>query len=147
MGDIERIRAALASKNEADGLLYVMQYHADYGTFESQRAWGEFGAQDSDVLLVKFEDVIGEGNTALWEKIFTHLDIPIPPALLSRMLREHRFEALAGRKRGVEDRNNHYRKGVHGDWKNHFEPVHAAAFKKLTGDLLQRLGYETDETW
>lgn len=57
----------------------------------------------------------------------------------------NRFEALtAGRRRGSEDLTSHYRKGVAGDWANHFTPVHAEAFRAHFGDLLERLGYGSD---
>jgi hypothetical protein len=60
----------------------------------------------------------------------------------------HRFSQKAGgRERGVEDAHNHYRKGVAGDWRNHFEPVHVESFKRNYNDVLLRLGYETDPHW
>jgi hypothetical protein len=60
----------------------------------------------------------------------------------------HRFSRKAGgRERGVEDAHNHYRKGVAGDWRNHFEPVHVEYFKRNYNDLLLSLGYETDPHW
>jgi hypothetical protein len=66
------------------------------------------------------------------------------PAIVDR----HRFSQKAGgRERGVEDAHNHYRKGVAGDWRNHFEPVHVEYFKRNYNDLLLRLGYETDPHW
>ena len=66
------------------------------------------------------------------------------PAIVDR----HRFSRKAGgRERGVEDAHNHYRKGVAGDWRNHFEPVHVEYFKRNYNDLLLRLGYETDPHW
>jgi hypothetical protein len=59
-----------------------------------------------------------------------------------------RFEAQTmGRERGVEDRSKLYRKGISGDWVNHFTPQHAEAFQAYFGDLLVRLGYEEDSDW
>ena len=40
-----------------------------------------------------------------------------------------------------------YRKGVIGDWVNHFTDDHRAAFKDVAGDLLIELGYEGDHDW
>ena len=39
------------------------------------------------------------------------------------------------------------RKGIIGDWKNHFKYDDAVLFEKLYGDLLRELGYETDPNW
>jgi hypothetical protein len=59
-----------------------------------------------------------------------------------------RFEAQTmGRERGVENVASHYRKGVAGDWANHFTRVHAEAFAAHFDDLLIRLGYEESSQW
>ena len=59
-----------------------------------------------------------------------------------------RFEAQTkGRRAGAEDPNSHYRKGVAGDWVNHFTAEHVDAFKERYGDLVVRLGYETADDW
>jgi hypothetical protein len=55
----------------------------------------------------------------------------------------NRFEAKSeGRRAGAEDTNSHYRKGVAGDWVNHFTPAHTEAFNARFGDLVVKLGYE-----
>ncbi len=67
--------------------------------------------------------------------------------LLGRVY-DHRFEKKAGRRpKGQEDPKSHYRKGQPGDWRNHFTEVHVAAFKEKFGDLVVRLGYESDHNW
>lgn len=71
----------------------------------------------------------------------------IPHALLEEIIEQHRFERLAGRKRGEENVQSHYRKGVPGDWKNHFGAQHVRAFKDQYNDLLLKLGYENDPDW
>jgi len=52
-----------------------------------------------------------------------------------------------GRKRGSENINSHYRKGVSGDWKNKFSKNIKNVFKEKHGDLLIHLGYERDHLW
>lgn len=52
-----------------------------------------------------------------------------------------------GRLAGEENVKNHYRKGVPGDWKNHFTPKHIEAFKENYNDLLIKLGYESTGNW
>jgi hypothetical protein len=60
----------------------------------------------------------------------------------------NRFEAKTkGRRAGAEDTHSHYRKGVAGDWVNHFTPAHSEAFKERFGDLVVKLGYEQDNDW
>ncbi len=57
------------------------------------------------------------------------------------------FEKVARRKRGEENRQKHIRKGVSGDWKNHFTPKHKEIFKETYPDILIKLGYEQDHNW
>ncbi len=57
-------------------------------------------------------------------------------------LHRHRFSKLAGGRRpGEENVNSHFRKGVAGDWKNHFTPKVKEAFDARYGKNLQALGY------
>ena len=64
------------------------------------------------------------------------------------MVYARRFAAKThGRAAGVEDITSHYRKGLPGDWVNHFTRSHAEAFDERFGDLLVRLGYEESSSW
>jgi len=72
----------------------------------------------------------------------------IPGERLLGIVYDNRFEKYAGgRQSGKEDTGSHYRKGVAGDWVNHFTERHVAAFKERFGDLVERLGYEQDSSW
>jgi hypothetical protein len=71
----------------------------------------------------------------------------VPMYLLRDIVEKHRFERVAGRKRGEENVQSHFRKGVPGDWRNHFGDRHVRAFKDRYNDLLLKLGYETDPDW
>ena len=52
-----------------------------------------------------------------------------------------------GRAPGAEDRGSFIRKGVAGDWVNHFTRETAELFDELAGDALVALGYESDRGW
>lgn len=72
----------------------------------------------------------------------------IPEWILLLKLYNNRFtKAAKGRKRGITDESSHYRKGMPGDWKNHFTDEHKAYFKRKYNDLLIKLGYENDDKW
>lgn len=64
------------------------------------------------------------------------------------ILRCYSFERMSGgRKPGEEDQTHHFRKGVSGDWRNHFTSQHIDYFKKLYNPILLKTGYETSEDW
>ena len=72
----------------------------------------------------------------------------MPAERLLGIVHHHRFARMAhGRERGQEDVKSHYRKGVSGDWVNHFNEDHVARFKESYGDLLLKLGYEATPDW
>jgi hypothetical protein len=67
---------------------------------------------------------------------------------LLHIIHGHRFAKKAGgRHVGQEDSRSHYRRGEAGDWRNHFSPELAAAFRDRYGELLLMLGYENDVCW
>ncbi len=47
--------------------------------------------------------------------ILEYLEVSIEQTLIDKMIEAGRFERLAGRPRGVEDNNSHYRKGIAGE--------------------------------
>ncbi len=72
----------------------------------------------------------------------------IPVDNLLGYIFKNRFSSIArGRTNGEEDVKSHYRKGVAGDWVNHFSPDHCRVFNEMFDDLLVKLGYETSTDW
>jgi len=71
----------------------------------------------------------------------------LPPSAVEDIVAARTFERLTGRSKGQENTSSHLRKGVPGDWRNHFDPSHVEAFRRRYNDLVMRLGYETDPDW
>jgi hypothetical protein len=72
----------------------------------------------------------------------------LPVERLLGLVWENDFRTKAdGRTAGQEDPHAHYRKGVPGDWRNHFTPEHVAYFKAHYGEVLRTLGYEEGAHW
>lgn len=72
----------------------------------------------------------------------------IPFWLLADIIHHNNFQELSkGRKPGLENINNHYRKGISGDWKNHFKKEHKTYFKEQWGDFIIWRDYEKDYDW
>lgn len=97
-------------------------------------------------LAVRYEDLLSDPDAEL-RRILRFLDVPHRPDLVDRCVSAHRFEAASGRERGAEDRTSFYRKGVAGDWRNHFTDEDRQEFKQICGQLLMELGYEQNDAW
>ena len=145
--EMARIREILNRASLTDGLLYMIQQRQDHGHFMALDSWIDAPKRDENVLLLKFEDLTGQASFHFFRQLFLHCDIPMREDELDKLLYAHSFKRLSGRKRGQEDKSAHYRKGVRGDWRNYFNDVVSAEFKKVTGNLLVRLGYENDSQW
>ncbi|MBM3995642.1 MAG: sulfotransferase domain-containing protein [Planctomycetes bacterium] len=141
MGDLGRVREDLGRLSEADGLLYCIDYLEEFGLFAAMRSWIDADVKDGSVLLTRYEDLTGADSRSRFAELLAHCDIRVPVDELDALLRSYRFEALSGRKRGQEDRASHHRKGVAGDWRNHFTDQVGARFEHAAGDLLSLWRY------
>jgi hypothetical protein len=102
---------------------------------------GEEPSAGRDVVRVTTRRVL---NRLSSRPLFSRLRRPMPATgeILLGAVYGNRFEAKTqGRRAGAEDTSSHYRKGVAGDWLNHFTPAVAEAFEQRFDGLPQKLGY------
>jgi hypothetical protein len=119
---------------------------------EGVRAWRRdmeahlSNAERGPVFACAYERLLEDGAPVVRE-LFEFLDLPQDNALIDDLVKRSSFRFYAGRDPGQEDRKRFYRKGIAGDWKNHFGDEEKRVFKDLAGDMLVRLGYEKDLAW
>jgi hypothetical protein len=94
-----------------------------------------------EVLLLHFEDLISKREQKLDEMI-DHLE---RAGFSPRLGREEAVQRLSDSI--VPARSPTFRKGLSGEWREHFKEEHKALFQECAGDLLIRLGYEEDDSW
>ncbi len=99
--------------------------------------------EHKSILVCRFEDLIGPsgGGTksqqlTTLQSISNHLDIKISASQL-----EHIAD------RTFSSKSSTFRQGKAGNWRNHFNDSHIAAFKSVAGNELIRYGYEHDIDW
>jgi hypothetical protein len=143
MGDLPEIRQRLESLPQRDGFSFAIRYLAEFGLFTAMRSWADAARDGRDVLVIKFEDLVGPNQEATFATLFSHCDIAIPPAQLHRLCEEYSFRRRSGRHAGEEDPRSQYRKGVPGDWRRHFDDRLLSEFADTTRDLVAELGYES----
>jgi lipopolysaccharide transport system ATP-binding protein len=97
--------------------------------------------------VIRYEDLLERDEEILTRVLHGHCRLDVPMERLREAIRAHRFEAQAGRQRGTEDAHAHERKGIAGDWRNHFTDRVRAEFKRCYGSLLVATGYEKGFNW
>jgi hypothetical protein len=142
---LRHYRPYLRSLAKRDGLLAEMEFNALF--LAHMLMWDYTNPR---ILELRFEDMITD-RAMYFERAFRHLGV-VPVQLsvdaLTEIVEKYSFERLSGgRRAGSEDLTSHYRRGVPGDWRSHFQPCHVEYFKQLYNPLLLKLGYETREDW
>jgi hypothetical protein len=110
------------------------------------------------IKVVTFEE-LKRNPIAVALDVVAHLGVPLDAATPAGRVRDvvvraaeaHSYERQSGRKRGEDGpilRNAFMvRKGVSGEWRNHFTPARKETFKSKLGAYLIYLGYETSHDW
>lgn len=136
---ILQLRDELKNMSLADGLRHTIDdSQAIYDILES---WSN-QRHNPAVRLVRYEDLTGAASKQTWTAVFEHCGIQMPQAPLSALLTDYSFEKMSGgRAPGDENASHKYRKGMAGDWVNHFNDATLKHFEERFGGLIQKLGY------
>ncbi len=137
---LQRTREELERMSQEEGLIFTIRRLQQYGLFDALRSWVEAG-KAPEVLIVRYEDLIGPEGEQWWGRLLEHCDVPLDPVERRSLLDRYSFRSLSGREPGQEDPGSKLRKGVAGDWRNHFTPAVSEVFADATSDLAERIGY------
>jgi lipopolysaccharide transport system ATP-binding protein len=136
------IRKQLISLSKDAGLEFLMEHWLPMCA-QIPMSWAKQGER-----LIHYEDLLEHDVAILEALLLDEFQLPIHRGVLRAAILDNRFEQLAhGRRRGQEDANVHERKGIAGDWRNHFDDGMKRTFKNHFGDLLIATGYEHDFNW
>jgi hypothetical protein len=105
-------------------------------------------ASQGGVLLVRYEDLQADALGQV-RRAAQFLDVPASDEQLQAALAAGSKDAMQGREKataGIAHRESGakipvVRKGVVGDWRNHFSPQDLERFERLAGPAMQKLGY------
>lgn len=136
-GTLALWRAKLNTLTVEEGLLFLMDEWLPKSA-NIQSSW-----VNSEEQIIRYEDLLSQDLTILESLLIDHCGLNISTENIKCVVEKNRFKRLsAGRKNGEEDLLSHRRKGVAGDWKNHFTSLVTERFESRYGKLLTTMGYE-----
>lgn len=142
MGPIGAMRERLRELSEEDGLALIISSPAMVATATALRSWQQGAARDGRLRVFSYEALTGDGQFDRCRELMSHCQITVPDGALRQLLQDYSFRSMTeGRERGVEDVHAHLRKGVAGDWRNHFTTALCERFRAAHGTLAEDLGY------
>lgn len=133
-------REELSKLNRTMGLCRAIEIVNEMRMFDALRS--HIKGRDPNYRVCRYEELIGKKSFKHFHKLFKWLEISFKDEDLQTLLDENSFSTSTGRQPGDEDVKSHRRKGVAGDWKNHFDQHVERKFYETTGDLVKKLEYE-----
>lgn len=110
------------------------------------RSWGGRAKTESEYPTT-FEAIVAD-EFGEFQRILDFLGWPVDDETLKAVVAQHTFERRTrGRKRGTASQFSHYRTGLPGEWKTHFDRNLASMFEAACPGMLVELGYETSNDW
>lgn len=137
--EIEQTRVRLQEMSLEDGLLLLLREQRMWFCNALETWLPEIEA--GRVTLVRYEDLLRNFEAALAPALEL-AGLPLTRRQLLTVKEKYSFRAVTNRDRGDEDRGDHYRKGIAGDWKNYSSEPLAEAFNAAYGHAASVLGYE-----
>jgi len=133
----------LNSFDQEDGLIAEMQ-GTSYEVIQEMSGWNY---NNPHFFEFKYEDII-KNESAVFQQIFEHYGFS--QAAVQNCLQiaqRFSFKNKSRRNKGTVNKKSHLRSGRTGEWRELFTDRQKDKFKELFGDILIRLGYETNNDW
>lgn len=129
----ERIKTAILGR-DVPGLEFLPSIRDQYANI---LGW----LTNPGMLSFRFEDLVNDPRPQL-EDLLDFLETRNLPIQVGR---ETAIQTILD---AIQpEKSPTFRKGKTGGWRKHFSEEHIRIFKDATGDLLIKLGYETDNDW
>ncbi|MBN1264745.1 MAG: sulfotransferase domain-containing protein [Anaerolineales bacterium] len=94
-----------------------------------------------DICLIRFEELVSDRET----QSGIMLDYLENRGFTAKLSRNQMIDIL--KRQMAPEKSNTFRKGTSGEWRKYFSERNIEEFKKCTGDLLVKMGYEKSNNW
>lgn len=131
-----------------NGILQSFECSMDEYVERTAKEWVDYVVKwsSSNVLSCKYEQLLANPEETL-EEIFASMGCSVSSERVTASVIANRKEAFSKTLDKAFRHNTFVRKGISGDWVNHFTERQKAIFKSIAGDLLIKLEYESDMNW
>jgi hypothetical protein len=126
-----RLKVSILGKPHAD-----VEFPDIAARFAPYLGWLE----QPSVMKIHFEDLIND-RAATLNRILDHFLARVPLHIPRRLILDALESSIN------PNRSPTFRSGKTGEWKKHFTEEHKRVFENVAGDLLIKLGYETNLDW
>ncbi|WP_084168754.1 sulfotransferase domain-containing protein [Paraburkholderia acidipaludis] len=110
---------------------------------ETATAWSDYikAWQNMQITTVRYEDFLADAGTALGATIKAITGISMPASLLQNVVLANTKEKFAESLSKTFQHNTFVRRGIAGDWRNHFSQRNIDCFRSIAGNAMSLLGY------
>ena len=110
------------------------------------RSWRK-NANPDHSIQIRYEDMLADPIDGM-TKIATLFELDNTTDTITWIVESHSFKKMSGgRASGTSSDSAFARKGVAGDWKNHFTPALREQYGKIIADFLIETTDEVDDSW
>jgi len=115
--NVERARRNNATIQKHEVVRKVINSCTGNGLFQAMEDWWK-NKNNENVLVLRYEDLIGDAQQKLFQDVFEFFDIQIPRETSEQFLRNFTLERM----RVLSGNPDHYRKGKAGSWVDDWNP-------------------------
>ena len=128
---------------------FIDYMFTDYKRNRRHFSWSDFVDSWVDKVdyYVTYRQVLNEPVPTLTTAVERLTGRTPDESFVSSVVEKYSFKRQAGRAQGQANKHSFVRKGITGDWKNHFSDEACQVFAKHAGSQLIRLGFENDDLW
>ncbi len=151
---VRKTRKILGFKDYEDieenlpSFIEYMFHQFSEGPFRSNWSEHVYASYNLDnVITIKYEDLLIDAKAELLKAMIFLSDGNGHEVDLDKIVETYSFKNQTKRIPGQENKKSFLRKGIAGDWKNHFNQKSNEVFDHYGGDALIKAGYETDHSW
>jgi hypothetical protein len=128
---------------------FIHYVNVDLWKKQPHFSWANFVSCwiNQQAVFVKYEDIRQHPVEELQRIALELTGIDLSGKRAAEIIDKYSFQKQTGRKPGEEKKGSFVRKGIVGDWKNHFSDEAKNVFKQYAGNELIQLAYEKDLNW